>query len=85
MGVANATVPIPAWFGRAGLGFQWAYLVPPTAANPLGLELTNVRSVWVGPEVCEPVVAQLQALGYPFPSEGLANTGSAPILQITTQ
>ena len=85
MGVANATVPIPSWFGQAGLGFQWAYLVPPTATNPLGLELTNVRAVFIGPEVCEPVVGQVQAVGSPSLPSGLANTGSAPILQITTQ
>jgi hypothetical protein len=48
-GGATASLPIPATFTSQGLGFHWLYLVPSTTANPLGIEATAARSVFIGP------------------------------------
>jgi hypothetical protein len=54
VGAASMTINIPLTFSRAGLGCQWLYFVPPTPANPIGLETTAMRAIWIGPEVCQP-------------------------------
>lgn len=84
-GAATAAIAIPATFGRAGLGFQWLYLVNPTAANPLGIETTASRAVWIGPEVCTPLYQYMWDLTSATIATGNATTNSIPVAELIIQ
>ncbi len=84
-GAASASVPIPAGFGRAGLGFQWAYLVQPSAQNPLGIETTANRAVWIGPEVCVPSYQYVWDLQSATTATGSSTTNSIPVAELVLQ
>ena len=84
-GAATFALPIPATFAQAGLGFQWLYLVPPTATNPLGLEITASRTVWIGPEVCTPFYQYVWDLASAAATTGNASTNSIPVAELIIQ
>ncbi len=84
-GAATAPIPIPAGFGQAGLAFQWLYLVVPTATNPLGLEATASRAVWIGPEVCVPSYRYVWDLSSATIATGNATTDSIPVAELIIQ
>lgn len=81
-GATAASITIPAALGRFGLGFQWLYLVPPTVANPLGLETSAVRAVWIGPEICTPFYQYVWDLGSATIATGTATTNSIPVAEL---
>ena len=84
-GDANASVTIPAGFFEQGLGFQWLYLVPPTAANPIGIETTANRSVFIGPRTAVPDEQYVWELFSATAATGSATTDSCPVVQLTIQ
>ncbi|MCK5940809.1 MAG: hypothetical protein KAI24_02470 [Planctomycetes bacterium] len=84
-GGATASVPIPASFASASLGFQWAYLVPPTAQNPLGLETTASRAVFIGPIVAVPSAQYVWNLSSATSATGNNTTDSCPVIKLTIQ
>jgi hypothetical protein len=53
-GGASSSFAIPATYMRGSLAAQWVYLVPPTPANPAGLETTASRALFIGPRVAVP-------------------------------
>jgi hypothetical protein len=81
-GDATASIPIPLGYSQAGLGAQWFYFVPPTAANPLGVETTANRAVWIGPEVCVPNYQYAWNLSSHTAAPNVA-TDSVPIVEFT--
>jgi hypothetical protein len=84
-GAASAPVAIPPTFQQAGLGFQWLYLVPPTASNPIGIETTASRAVWIGPEVCTPFYQYVYDLFSTTSTTGTANVNSIPVAELLIQ
>lgn len=85
VGGATASIAIPTTFGNSGLGFQWAYFVPPTATNPLGLETTANRSVFIGPRVAVPDEQYVWSLSSVAATTGNATTDSCPVVKLTIQ
>lgn len=85
VGSATASITIPVTFGNSGIGFQWAYFVPPTAANPLGLETTANRSVFIGPRVAVPDEQYVWSLSNVAATTGTSTTDSCPVVKLTIQ
>ncbi len=85
LGAVSVPVPIPATASQFGIGFQWLYLVPPTAINPLGVEITAARSAWVGPEVCTPFYQYVWDLSSATVATGNATTNSIPVAELILQ
>lgn len=84
-GGAVASLPIPAVLSQIGFGFQWLYLVPPTAANPIGLETTAGRSVFIGPQIATPDVQYVWDLFDVNAVTGTSTTNSCPVHRLTIQ
>lgn len=85
VGAATSSLAIPATFSQAGLGFQWLYLVPPTVTNPIGLEITASRAVWIGPEVCTPLYQYVWDLSNATSATGNSTTNSIPVAELIIQ
>jgi hypothetical protein len=84
-GAASFSLPIPTGFAQAGLGFQWLYLTPQTPSNPLGLEITASRTVWIGPEICTPFYQYVWDLASATATTGSSTTNSIPVAELILQ
>lgn len=84
-GAATASIPIPSSYNKAGLAFQWLYLTVPTVSNPLGLEATASRAVWIGPETCVPNYQYVWNLSSVSGATGTATTDSIPVAELIIQ
>jgi hypothetical protein len=80
-GAASTSLGIPLGFGRIGTGWQWLYLVPPSPANPIGLETTANRAIWIGPEVIVPNAQYVWDLSNVNSATGTSTTDSVPVVQ----
>lgn len=84
-GVGAATISLTlGGLQRAGTAWQWLYTVPPSASNPLGLETTAARKVFIGPEICVPTAQYVWDLSNVNSLTGTNTTDSVPIVQIIT-
>lgn len=82
-GAATAAFTIPAGIAQVGLGLQWGYFVAPSAANPFGLEITNNRSIWIGPEIVLPNAQYVWNLSSATSATATsATTDSVPVVQL---
>lgn len=85
-GAASASLTIPATFTSAGLGFQWLTLVPPTVANPLGIETTAARAIWIGPEISLPTYQYIWNLSSASSATATSTTtDSIPVAELILQ
>ena len=85
-GAASASLTIPPTFTRSGLGFQWLTLVPPTVANPLGIETTAARAIWIGPEVALPAYQYIWNLTSATTATATSTTtDSIPVAELILQ
>ena len=84
-GAASHAFVVPPGIGRLGVGWQWSYLVPPTASNPLGLETTASHSTWIGPEVIVPHAQYVWNLFDVGATTGDAGVDSVPVVKLVTQ
>jgi hypothetical protein len=85
-GAASMPLNIPLTFSRAGLGVQWLSFLPPTPANPLGLETTAMRGIWIGPEACLPNYQCVFRLGSATaPTAHFAHLDAMPITELLIQ
>lgn len=80
-GAASTSLTVPGGFGQLGIGWQWAYLVAPGPANPIGLETTANRQTWLGPEVIVPGAQYVWDLSSVGSATGNATTDSVPVVQ----
>ena len=64
-----------------GVGTQFAYFVPATASNPAGIEVTNNRSIYLGPEVVAPNAQYVYDLFSTTTTTGTASVNAVPIVQ----
>jgi hypothetical protein len=80
-GAASAAFTIPLGLSRFGMGWQWGYFVTPTPANPLGVEVTATRAMWIGPEVAQPQAGYVYDLFNATDGNGTATTNAAPIVK----
>jgi hypothetical protein len=80
-GAASSSLTIPAGFGRFGTGWQWATLVTPSRSNPLGLETTANRAIWIGPELVVPNAQYVWDLSNVNATTGNSTTDSVPVVQ----
>jgi hypothetical protein len=80
-GAAAGSFTIPLALSRFGLGWQWGSFVTPTPANTLGVEVTNERHTWIGPEVVVPNAQYVWDLSNVNAVTGNSTTDSVPILQ----
>jgi hypothetical protein len=82
-GAATASFVIPAGIAQVGLGLQWGYFVPPSALNPFGLEITNNRTLWIGPEIVLPNAQYVWHLSSATSATATsATTDSVPVVQL---
>lgn len=83
-GAGNATfsIPVPATAAEVGIGWQWAYSVPPSASNPLGLEVTALETTFIGPRVAVPNLQYVWDLFDVNSATGTATTDSCPVTLI---
>ena len=79
-GTASLSFVVPPAVGRVGTGWQWIYQVPPSGTNPLGLETTANRSIWIGPEVIVPAAQYVWDLSNVNNATGNATTDSVPVV-----
>jgi hypothetical protein len=79
-GAASVSATVPMGLSQIGVGWQWLYLVPTSPANPLGLETTANRSMWIGPEVVVPNAQYVWDLSNVNAVTGNATTDSVPIV-----
>ncbi|MBL9079847.1 MAG: hypothetical protein JNL08_20280 [Planctomycetes bacterium] len=70
-------------FTSFGFGTQWGYFIPPTAANPFGLEVLRNRYFYVGPRVVVPAAQYVWDLFDVNAATGSATTDSVPIARFT--
>jgi hypothetical protein len=75
---------VPAGFGQIGLGWQWGHLVPPTAVNPRGVEVTANLMTRLGPEIIVPHAQYVWDLTSASATTGNAATDSVPVVQFLT-
>lgn len=80
-GAASTSALVPMAISQVGVGWQWLYLVPASATNPLGLESTNNRAMWIGPEVVGPAAQYVWDLSNVNSATGNSTTDSVPIVQ----
>lgn len=80
-GAASTSLALPAGFGQFGIGWQWLYMVAPTVGNPLGLESTANRHMWIGPEVVVPNAQYVWDLSNVNAATGNSTTDSVPVVQ----
>lgn len=67
-------------FSSFGLGGQWAAMIPPTPANPLGIEVLRNRAIWIGPTVVVPNAQYVYDLFSNSDGTGTATTNSVPVV-----
>lgn len=79
-GAATSSVAVPPGFGQFGLGWQWAYQVPTSPTNLVGLETTASRATWIGPEVVTPNAQYVWDLSNVAAVTGNATTNSVPVV-----
>ncbi|MGE3172939.1 MAG: hypothetical protein AB7O97_09975 [Planctomycetota bacterium] len=81
--VGHISVPftIPPGIAEVGVGWQWGYFVAPSAANPAGIEVTNVRQTYIGPQVVVPNAQYVWDLFDVNAATGTNTTNSVPITQ----
>jgi hypothetical protein len=84
-GAAALSFTVPTGVGRIGTGWQWLYHVPPSGTNPLGLETTANRAIWIGPEVIVPSAQYVWDLSNVNNATGNATTDSVPIVWFRLQ
>ena len=72
---------IPPGIGQFGVGSQWGYFVPVTPVNPMGLEITANRAIWIGPEVVAPNAQYVYDLFSTTTASGTATVNAVPIVQ----
>jgi hypothetical protein len=80
-GAGSIALTIPSGVGQVGTGWQWLYVAPGAPSNPLGLETTANRAIWIGPEVATPVIQYVWDLSNVNSPTGNATTNSSPIVQ----
>jgi hypothetical protein len=72
-------------FSQFGFGSQWIALVPPTIANPAGLETLRTRAVWIGPEPVAPTAGYVYHLSNVNGATGTASVDAAPVVKFSIQ
>jgi hypothetical protein len=80
-GAASIPFVIPPGVARVGTGWQWLYVNASSPGNPLALETTANRAVWIGPEVVVPGAQYVWDLSNVNSATGNATTNSTPIVQ----
>ncbi|MEZ5966407.1 MAG: hypothetical protein R3F56_21405 [Planctomycetota bacterium] len=85
-GTGAATISLPVGpIGGLDTAWQWLYTVPPSGANPLGVEATATRKIFFGPEVCVPSAQYVWDLSNVNATTGTSTTDAVPIVQFTVQ
>ena len=79
-GAASLAFKVPAGIARVPTGWQWLYQVPPSAANPLGIETTANRFIRIGPEVIVPHAQYVWDLSNVNSATGSSTTDSVPVV-----
>ncbi len=79
VGAATLSLAVPTTLSEVGIAWQWLYLVPPTAVNPLGLETTAVEGTFIGPRVSVPDLQYVWDLFDVNSATGTATTDSCPV------
>jgi hypothetical protein len=79
-GAGSVSLPVGP-VASVNTGWQWLYTVPMSGSNPLGLETTAARRIFIGPEVCVPIGQYVWDLSNVNATTGTSTTDSVPIVQ----
>lgn len=82
LGAASQSFVVPPLAAHSGVGMQWGYFVPTTPANPLGLEITANRTIWIGPEFVGPAAGCVFDVSSSASPIGTPSATTVPIVQI---
>src|SRR5690606_6429485 len=83
-GAATVSIPLGA-AARFNTAWQWIYTVQPSATNPLGLETTAARRIFIGPEVIVPDAQYVWDLSNVNSPTGNNTTDSVPVVRFEIQ